>query len=90
MLHDIDHFNEQKKKKRISLNEEKFMAERAELNAEKQEEKEFDELNDPNRPGRQARLLLQRSAGDHRPTTCGCSSAPQAAAVGSGDRAAAG
>lgn len=50
VLHDIAHFNEQKKLKRISLNREKFMAEKAELTAEKQEEKVFDELNDPNRP----------------------------------------
>ncbi|MBI3838859.1 MAG: carboxy terminal-processing peptidase [Planctomycetia bacterium] len=50
VLRDIEHYNEQNKRKRISLNEAKFMAERAELNSEKQEEGEFDELNDPNRP----------------------------------------
>jgi carboxyl-terminal processing protease len=50
VLHDIERFNEMKEKKRISLNETKFMAEKAELNSEKQEENEFDELNDPNRP----------------------------------------
>ncbi len=33
-----------------SLNEEKFMAERKELNSEKEEEKELEELNDPNAP----------------------------------------
>jgi carboxyl-terminal processing protease len=50
VLHDIERFNEQKEKKRISLNEAKFMAEKSELNSEKQEESDFDELNDPNRP----------------------------------------
>ncbi|HEV3137934.1 MAG TPA: carboxy terminal-processing peptidase, partial [Pirellulales bacterium] len=50
VLHDIEHFNEQKERKRISLNEAKFMAEKSELNSEKQEEADFDELNDPNRP----------------------------------------
>ena len=50
VLRDIDRFNEQKERKTISLNEEKFMADKAELTAEKQEEKEFEELNDPNRP----------------------------------------
>ena len=47
---DIDHFNAQKKKKKISLNKDKFAAEKAELSAEKQEEKELEEMNDPNRP----------------------------------------
>jgi carboxyl-terminal processing protease len=47
---DIKRFEEQEEKKRISLNREKFMAEKAELTAEKAEEKELEELNDPNRP----------------------------------------
>ncbi len=47
---DIERLNEQTRKKRISLNREKFMAHKAELTAEKQEEKEFEEQNDPNRP----------------------------------------
>jgi len=47
---DIDRFNEQKSKKRISLNKEKFLAAKEEMSAEKQEEKELEELNDPNRP----------------------------------------
>jgi carboxyl-terminal processing protease len=47
---DIARFNEQKEKKRISLNKEKFLADKAELSAEKQEEKELEEQNDPNRP----------------------------------------
>ncbi|MEX0978039.1 MAG: carboxy terminal-processing peptidase [Pirellulales bacterium] len=47
---DIERFNAQKEKKRISLNKEKFIADKGEMTAEKQEEKEFEELNDPNRP----------------------------------------
>ena len=47
---DIAHYKEQNKKKRISLNKEKFNAEKAEMTAEKAEEQEVDELNDPNRP----------------------------------------
>jgi carboxyl-terminal processing protease len=47
---DIKRFNEQKERKQISLNREKFIAERGELTPEKQEEKEFEELNDPDRP----------------------------------------
>ena len=50
VMRDITRFNEAKEKKRISLNKEKFMAEKAELTAEKQEEKELEEMNDPNRP----------------------------------------
>jgi carboxyl-terminal processing protease len=46
----ITRYNEQKQKKRVSLNEETFLAERKELNAEREEEKEFEEQNDPNRP----------------------------------------
>jgi carboxyl-terminal processing protease len=46
----ITRYNEQKQKKRVSLNEEKFLAERKELNAEREEEKEFEEQNDPDRP----------------------------------------
>jgi carboxyl-terminal processing protease len=47
---DIKRFNEQKERKMISLNKEKFVADRGELTPEKQEQKEFDELNDPDRP----------------------------------------
>ena len=82
VLRDIDRFNEQKKKKRISLNKEKFMAEKAELTAEKQEEKELEELNDPNRPVVKRDLLLQRSAGDHDRLRADAQAPPQAAAVG--------
>jgi carboxyl-terminal processing protease len=47
---DIEFFNKQKERKRISLNKEKFLAEKNELSPEKQEEKELEELNDPDRP----------------------------------------
>jgi len=49
-LQRIGRYNEQKERKRVSLNEKKFLADRAELNAEKEEEKEFEQANDPDRP----------------------------------------
>jgi carboxyl-terminal processing protease len=49
-LKKIASYNEQKSRKRVYLNEQKFLEDRAELNAEKEEEKNFEELNDPNRP----------------------------------------
>jgi carboxyl-terminal processing protease len=42
---DIERYQAQKKRKTVSLNEEKFMAERAELDARKEEEKKLEELN---------------------------------------------
>ncbi|MEX0678495.1 MAG: carboxy terminal-processing peptidase [Pirellulales bacterium] len=50
LTHDIERFNTLKDRKSISLNREKFIADKSELTPEKQEEKEFEELNDPNRP----------------------------------------
>lgn len=50
VLRDIERFKVQKQRKSISLNREKFIADKGELTPEKQEEKEFEELNDPNRP----------------------------------------
>jgi carboxyl-terminal processing protease len=46
----IDRFNQQKNRKTISLKESDFLAERAEINADKEEERELEEINDPNRP----------------------------------------
>jgi carboxyl-terminal processing protease len=46
----IEKYEEQKLRKRISLNKEKFIAERKELNSEKDQEKAFDDMNDPTRP----------------------------------------
>jgi carboxyl-terminal processing protease len=43
VLRDIERYEQQKSRKTVTLNEEKFMAERAELNAEKEEEKELEE-----------------------------------------------
>lgn len=42
---DIERYESQKKRKSVTLNEAKFMSERAELDARKEEEKKFDELN---------------------------------------------
>jgi carboxyl-terminal processing protease len=46
----IQRYEEQKDAKTVTLNKEKFLAERAELNAEKEEEDIYDDLSDPNRP----------------------------------------
>jgi carboxyl-terminal processing protease len=46
----IERYNDQKKRKRISLNEQTFLGERAEVNADKEEEKELEKLANPNRP----------------------------------------
>jgi hypothetical protein len=50
VLSDIEYFNKQKERKRISLSKEKFLAEKNELSPDKQEEKTLEELNDPDRP----------------------------------------
>ncbi len=50
VLSNIAHYNEAKKRKRVSLNEAKFMADRAEHKAERDQEQEFEEMNNPNRP----------------------------------------
>lgn len=46
----IDHYVEQKERKTVPLDEQKFLKERAELNTEQEEEKQFEQLDDPNRP----------------------------------------
>lgn len=50
VLRDIERYHEQKSRKFITLHEEKFLAERKELNADKQEEEQLEELDDPHRP----------------------------------------
>lgn len=45
VLKDVARYKEQKARKHITLNEEKFLKERAELNADKEEQKKIDELN---------------------------------------------
>jgi carboxyl-terminal processing protease len=47
-VQNIARFEEQKKKKYVTLNQEKFLKERAELNSDKEEEKKIEKLNDPN------------------------------------------
>jgi carboxyl-terminal processing protease len=51
VLKNIDRYLAQKEKKTVTLNEAKFMAERADMNADKEEQKEIEELNDPTQPG---------------------------------------
>jgi carboxyl-terminal processing protease len=46
----IERYGEQKDAKTVTLNKEKFLAQRAELNAEKEEEALYDDLSNPNRP----------------------------------------
>ncbi len=50
VLKNIIRYKEQKERKKVTLNQEEFMAERAELNADKEEEKKIEEMNDPDRP----------------------------------------
>jgi carboxyl-terminal processing protease len=49
VLRNIERYQQQKSRKTLTLNEEKFMAERAVLNAEKDEEREIDSLSNPHR-----------------------------------------
>jgi carboxyl-terminal processing protease len=46
----IDRYNELKDRKTVTLNKEKFLAERKELDEEKQQEDLFDSMTDPTRP----------------------------------------
>ncbi|HEX3601257.1 MAG TPA: carboxy terminal-processing peptidase [Lacipirellulaceae bacterium] len=46
----IKRYEEQKDKKTVTLNKEKFMKEREELDSDKEQEKMFDDMNDPKRP----------------------------------------
>ena len=48
VMRNITRYQDQKAKKAVTLNEEKFLKERAELNADKEEEKTIEKLNDPN------------------------------------------
>ena len=47
-LKDIARYNEQKERKTVTLNETKFMAERTEMNADKEEQKKIEELAEGN------------------------------------------
>ncbi len=50
LARDIQRYLDQKGRKAVSLNERKFMAEREELSAEREEEKQFEELSNSKRP----------------------------------------
>ena len=50
VVRNIDRYKEQKAKKTVTLNEAKFLKERAEMNADKEEEKAIDKLVEPNGP----------------------------------------
>ncbi len=50
VLEKIARYKEQKARKRVTLNEEAFLEQRAELNAEKEEEDTIQEINDPHAP----------------------------------------
>ena len=47
LVKDIERYRTQKQRKSVTLNEKKFLAERAELNADKEEEKEIEEQVNP-------------------------------------------
>ena len=46
----IDRYEEQKDRKTVTLNREKFLKEREELDADKEQEDLFDDMTDPTRP----------------------------------------
>ncbi len=48
VLRNITRYQEQKARKYVTLNKEKFLAERAELNAERERQKQLEEMNDAN------------------------------------------
>ncbi|MBN2025064.1 MAG: carboxy terminal-processing peptidase [Pirellulales bacterium] len=48
VVNDIQLYKKHKERKYVTLNEEKFLAERAQLNAEKEREKKFEQMADPN------------------------------------------
>jgi len=48
VLKNITRYKEQKEKKHVTLNEEKFLKERADMNADKEEQKTLEELSAPN------------------------------------------
>ena len=50
VLRNITRYKEQKDRKQVTLNAKEFMAERAELNADKAQQKKIEEMNDPDRP----------------------------------------
>jgi len=79
--HEIGKFNVQKEKKRISLNKEKYNADKAELTAEKVEEKELEDLNDADKPVVKRDFYFEEVLNVTTDYVSGLG-APQAAAVG--------
>ena len=61
VVENIKLYNEKKDTKSISLNEEKFMAERESLNADDEQQKQIEELTDPNRSGIQRDYYLDEA-----------------------------
>jgi carboxyl-terminal processing protease len=57
----IARYEEQKKRKRVTLNEKEFMAERAETNAEKEEEKKLEEVINPDKTGVERNFYLDEA-----------------------------
>lgn len=58
----IDRYKEQKAKKSVTLNEEQFLAERAELNAESEEEKQLQEVDEGNSKAFDTKNFYNREA----------------------------
>ena len=50
VVRNVARYQEQKNRKTVTLNEQKFLAEREEINADKEEEKELEELARGNKP----------------------------------------
>ena len=65
VIRNIFRYKQQKAKAYVTLNEAKFLKERAELNADKEEEKAVEKRNELRRRHR-ARLLPRRGHGHHR------------------------
>ena len=61
----IDRYEEQKDAKTVTLNKEKFLKERAELDADKEQEEMFDDMTDPKRPVLRNGRLRRGSARHH-------------------------
>jgi carboxyl-terminal processing protease len=62
LLANIARYQEQKARKTVTLNEEKFLAERDEVNADLEQEREIEELNDNNRPVFDIKQFYNREA----------------------------
>jgi carboxyl-terminal processing protease len=60
-LRDIARYKEQKDKKYVTLNEEKFLKEREKLNADKEEKEQLDEMADPGKNGIERNYYLNEA-----------------------------